>query len=246
MEIRESCGAVMINRRGLLKAAAGMLAVGAAAGLPATAPAAQAEAGDDAFVPEPGVQYVKLEKPIADWKEKLVKVFSYDCRFCYRYDVSVDPRVIPPVLAETGLSFYPVHLETKGEFGRTASEFFAMSMLRDQKAGRSMMDKDALFNKVKTALFLAYHREEERWPAGESAFIATMAKASGISAEEFARERRAKAVQQLSDAWKVSYDVAKIQGIPAFVINGRYLVLNKSLRNAESLKRLMVALARMP
>ena len=73
-----------------------------------------------------------------------------------------------------------------------------------------------------------------------------MAKASGISAEEFARERRTKAVQQLSDAWKVSYDVAKIQGIPAFVINGRYLVLNKSLRNAESLKRLMVALARMP
>lgn len=53
-------------------------------------------------------------------------------------------------------------------------------------------------------------------------------------------------MQQLSDAWKVSYDVAKIQGIPAFVINGRYLVLNKSLRNAESLKRLMVALARMP
>ena len=72
MEIRESCGAVMINRRGLLKAAAGVLAVGAAAGLPATAPAAQAEAGDDAFVPEPGVQYVKLEMPSADWDQKRV------------------------------------------------------------------------------------------------------------------------------------------------------------------------------
>ena len=227
----------MINRRGLLKAAAGVLAVGAAAGLPATAPAAQAD--DEAFVPEPGVQYVKLEKPIADWEEKLVKVFSYDCRFCYRYDVSVDPRVIPPVLAETGLTFYPVHLETKGEFGRTASEFFAMSMLRDQKAGRSMMDKDALFNKVKTALFLAYHREEERWPAGESAFIATMAKASGISAEEFAKARNDEAVKKLCAEWKTSYDVAKIQGIPAYVVNGKYLIMTKSIRNFDGMVNLV-------
>lgn len=230
-----------LGRRSFIGAAAGMAIASAFAGIPVIARGAQEPAA-----PVEGTQYVRLEKPVAAWQGKLVKVFSYDCRFCYRYDVSVDPRVIPKVLSSSGLEFYPVHLETKGEFGRTASEFFALCLLRDREAGRSTMDKNALFNRVKDALFLAYHREGERWEAGEAAFIATMAKASGISAEEFARERRTKSVQQLSDSWKVSYDVAKIQGIPAFVVNGRYLVLNKSLRNAQSLLDLMLALSRMP
>lgn len=193
-----------------------------------------------------GTQYVKLEHPIAAWQGKLVKVFSYDCRFCYRYDASVDPRVIPQVQKEAGLTFYPVHLETKGKYGRTASEFFALCLLRDQAAGRTNMDKESLFVKTKNALYEAYHRKGETWEKGEGAFIKTMIQASGISAEDFAKERKSPAVQQLADAWKASYDAAKVQGIPAFVVNGKYLVLNKSLRNAQGLVTLLNELSRLP
>ena len=196
--------------------------------------------------PVEGEQYVKLERPVAAWQGKLVKVFSYDCRFCYRYDTGVDPRVVPQVQKDAGLAFYPVHLETKGKYGRTASEFFALCLLRDQKAGRTNLDKDSLFVKTKNELYEAYHRKGETWESGEAAFIQTMSKASGISPEDFAEQRKTQAVQKLADAWKVSYEAAKVQGIPAFVVNGKYLVLNKSLRNAQGLVTLLNELSKLP
>ena len=70
--------------------------------------------------------------------------------------------------------------------------------------------------------------------------------ASGISPEDFAEQRKTQAVQKLADAWKVSYEAAKVQGIPAFVVNGKYLVLNKSLRNAQGLVTLLNELSKLP
>lgn len=204
-------------------------------------------AGVSLAAPVEGTQYVKLDKPVPAWQGTLTKVFSYDCRFCFRYDTTVDPKVIPLVLKDTGLAFNPVHLETKGVYGRTASEFLAMCLLKDKAAGRTNMDKDSLFVKVKDALYQAYHREEQRWEGGEAAFIETMSQASGISAADFAKERRTAPVQKLADSWKASaYDVALKQGIPAFVVNGKYLVLNKSLRNVKSLIELLDDLGKMP
>ena len=92
-----------------------------------------------------GTDYVKLDKPYAYGEGKLTKIFSYDCPFCYKYDVGVDPKVLPRIEKETGLKFNPVHLETKGKYGRAGSEFFAMCMLKDQAAGVSIESKDSLF-----------------------------------------------------------------------------------------------------
>ena len=39
-----------------------------------------------------GTDYVKLDKPYAYGEGKLTKIFSYDCPFCYKYDVGVDPE----------------------------------------------------------------------------------------------------------------------------------------------------------
>ena len=64
-----------------------------------------------------GTDYVKLDKPYAYGEGKLTKIFSYDCPFCYKYDVGVDPKVLPRIEKETGLKFNLVHLETKGKYG---------------------------------------------------------------------------------------------------------------------------------
>lgn len=82
---------------------------------------------------------------------------------------------------------------------------------------------------------------------GEKAFIEEMSKASGISAAEFAKERQSKPVQQLRQFWRdTSYDIARMQGIPAFVVNGKYLILNKSLRSAKDLNVLVKELNALP
>ncbi len=84
-----------------------------------------------------GTDYVKLDKPMVNAEGKLTKIFSYDCPFCFKYDVGVDPKVLPRIEKEAGLAFNPVHLETKGKYGRVASEFLAMCMLKDKAAGVS-------------------------------------------------------------------------------------------------------------
>lgn len=180
-----------------------------------------------------GTDYVVLQKPMINAEGKLTKVFSYDCPFCYKYDVGVDPKVLPRVEKELGLAFNPVHLETKGKYGRVASEFLAMCMLKDKAAGVPIEDKASLFKKAKDAVYHAYHRKAERWSAGEAAFIKTLTDATGISADEFQKAKNDPEVKRICDEWKTSYDVAKIQGIPAYVVNGKYLIMTKSIRSLD-------------
>ena len=192
-----------------------------------------------------GTDYVKLEKPYAYGEGKLTKVFSYDCPFCFKYDVGVDPKVLPRIEKETGLVFNPVHIETKGKYGRVASEFLAMCMLKDKAAGVSIESKDSLFKKAKDAVYKAYHKKGERWSAGEAAFLKTLTDATGISADEFNKAKGDEAVKKLCDEWKASYDIAKIQGIPAYVVNGKYLIMTKSIRGLDGMVNLVKELSAM-
>ncbi len=43
------------------------------------------------------------------------------------------------------------------------------------------------------------------------------------------RKERLPHVQNLVNSWKSVYDVAKIQGIPAYVVNGKWLIMTKSI-----------------
>lgn len=192
-----------------------------------------------------GTDYVKLEKPMVNAEGKLTKIFSYDCPFCFKYDVGVDPKVLPRIEKETGLAFNPIHLETKGKYGRIGSEFLAMCLLRDKAAGISVESKDSLFKKAKDAVYVAYHKKGERWTSGEAAFLKTMTDATGISADEFAKAKNDPAVTAMCDEWKLSYDVAKIQGIPAYVVNGKYLIMTKSIRSLDGMVELVKELKEM-
>lgn len=214
-----------------------LVAAAAAFGLTSTALSA--------FAAEKGTQYVVLDKPLPNAEGTLIKVFSYDCPFCYKYDVGVDPRVLPRIEKEVGLKFKPMHLETKGTYGRCASVFLAMCMLRDEKAGVSIEDKKSLFKKAKDAIYNAYHRKQERWTAGESAFLKTMTDATGLTAADYEAAKKDAAVTALADSWKVTYDVAKIQGIPAYVVNGKYLIMTESIRNFDGMVSLVKELAAM-
>ena len=44
-----------------------------------------------------GEDYVKLQKPLPVEQNTLVKVFSYACPFCYKYDKTVTPKVVEKI-----------------------------------------------------------------------------------------------------------------------------------------------------
>ena len=117
-----------------------------------------------AFTEGKDADYITLEKPLPGGEGKLVKVWSYDCPFCFKFDVGVDPKMVPLAEKATGLKFDMVHIETKGKYGRAGSELFAWCQLRDKAAGiTDWEDPKSIFKKAKDAIYKAYHRQGERW-----------------------------------------------------------------------------------
>ena len=96
----------------------------------------------------------------------------------------------------------------------------------------------------KTTLALHAVAEAQKL-GGEAAFIETLTGATGISADEFAKERKTAAVQNLVNSWKSVYDVAKIQGIPAYVVNGKWLIMTKSIQSIDGFVALIQKLSKM-
>jgi len=185
-----------------------------------------------------GTDYVKLEKPIANADKTLIKVFSYDCPFCYKYEKAVTPVIVPKL--PEGVTFRPFHLKTKGKYGETASQLLATLLIKDQDNGiKSVFDEHSQFKKAKMAYYNAYHDKKERWDAGADAFLETGLKASGLSKAEFDTAKEDPRVKALLAEWDQSYEVAKIQGVPAFVVNGKYLIKTASITSPDSMVELI-------
>lgn len=191
-----------------------------------------------------GSDYIVLKNPIPGMEGTLVKVWSYACPFCYKFDAAVDPRVLPRIEKEAGLRFVPIHLESKGDYGRVASTILAALELKDEAAGRSLEDKDSLYKKAKDVWYFAYHKKGERWAEGQGAFVKTAAEATGFTPEELLAMASQKPAVELADKWRVYYDVAKLQGVPAYVVNGRYVVMTKAIRNFDSFVNMVVELSK--
>ncbi|EEE1154148.1 thiol:disulfide interchange protein DsbA/DsbL [Salmonella enterica subsp. enterica serovar Teko] len=190
-----------------------------------------------------GTDYMVLEKPIPNADKTLIKVFSYACPFCYKYDKAVTGPVSDKV-ADL-VTFTPFHLETKGEYGKQASEVFAVLIAKDKVAGISLFDAKSQFKKAKFAWYAAYHDKKERWSDGKdpAAFIKTGLDAAGMSQADFEAALKDPAVQETLEKWKAAYDVAKIQGVPAYVVNGKYLIYTKNIKSIDSMAELVRELA---
>lgn len=195
-----------------------------------------------AFAFKAGADYVELESPILGAEGLLIKLFSYDCPFCYKYDVAVDPELRERI-RETGLRFAPWHIEARGKYGRTASEFLAWCELLDGASGRSVTDADSLYKKAKDAWYKAYNRQARRWFSGEEAFLKTGEDATGLSHADFETARKTPEVAALADLWRTGWDTARIQGIPAYVVHGRFLIMTKSIKSPQGLADLVIELA---
>jgi len=192
-----------------------------------------------------GVDYLVLEKPIPNVPNTLIKVFSYDCPFCYKYDKLVFPIVVPKL--PDGLTFRPFHLKTRGKYGVQGSELFAVLLVKDQENGLSdkeFYSEKSLLKKAMTAYYQAYHDKKERWDAGPDAFLKPGLEAVGMSKAEFDNAKNSPKVKALLNEWEASYEIAKIQGVPAFVVNGKYLIYTKSIKSVGSMLELINELSK--
>lgn len=190
-----------------------------------------------------GTDYVKLEKPIANAEGTVIKVFSYDCPFCYKYDKAVTKPVMKKV---PEMKFVPYHLATKGVFGKYGSEILAVMIAKDQAAGIDLLDDNSNFKKAKFALYKAYHDKKEKWgndaskPENVEAFYKTALEPVGMTKADVDAAVKDQKIQDILNKWGMdqnsdSYMVAKIQGVPAFVVDGKYLIYTKSIKGIDQM-----------
>ena len=189
-----------------------------------------------------GTDYVVLAKEIPNAKGTLIKVWSYDCPFCYKYDKAVTPVIVPKLPA--GMTFKPYHLKTKGKYGEQGSQLFAVLMAKDEEKGIAPTAEQSQFKKAKFAYYNAYHDKKERWDAGPDAYLNTGLDAVGMTRTDFDAAKASPKVQKSLADWEVAYEVAKIQGVPAYVVNGKYLILTKSIASVDGMQELIAELAK--
>lgn len=181
-----------------------------------------------------GIDYIVLKEPIPNAQNSVIEVFNYSCPFCYKYS-KILPQIIKSLPKNT--AFIPYHMEQKGDYGRLASELFAVLIIKDKKSGTAINDeKNSSFKRAEHRYFEEYHLKKNRWNEGKDAFLKTGLDAANISLEEFQRELQSTEVQALLKDWQKAYDIALIQGIPAFVINGKYLIKTNELKSLDDLK----------
>lgn len=200
-------------------------------------------AGVSAFGATEGSDYVKLERVIPNAEGTVIKVYSYDCPFCYKFDKAVTKPVMEKL---PDMKFTPFHLATKGKFGKFASEILAVMMVKDDAAGVAYLDDKANFKKAKFNLYKAYHDKKERWgddvtnDANVNAFFATALEGLNMTRADVDAAAKDEKVQALLNAWGLdqngdAYMVAKVQGVPAFVVDGKYLILTKSIKGVDAM-----------
>lgn len=182
-----------------------------------------------------GRDFVVLKEPLPNAQNSVIEIFSYACPFCYRYS-----KILPKVIESLpkNVEFKPYHLEKMGDYGKVASQVFAVLLDKDKKSNITTKDSKSAFLKAQNAYFSEYNIKKERWGQGKNlqAFLHTGLDAAGVKIEEFYAALQEKGVQEILRSWEAGYEVAIIQGVPAFVVNGKYLIYTKSIASLKDLE----------
>ena len=183
---------------------------------------------------EEGTDYQTLEKPLSVPKDSVVKVFSYECVHCYKFDRTVTPKLFSEL---DGVKFIPYHLKTKGKLGETASKIFAAMIALDEANDVSLLSDKSKFKKAKFAVYNAIHDKNDDFNGGKdkARFIKTAISAAGVSEADYDKALASPRAQEILKTWDESYDVAKVQGVPAYVVSGKYLLNAQALGSIDAM-----------
>ena len=183
---------------------------------------------------EEGKEYQILQKPLDVPKNSVVKVFSYECPHCYKFDKTVTPKLFSEL---DGVKFIPYHLKTKGKLGETASKIFAAMIALDEANDVSLLSDKSKFKKAKFAVYNAVHDKNDDFNGGKdkARFIKTAISAAGVSEADYDKALASERAQEILKTWDESYDVAKVQGVPAYVVSGKYLLNAQALGSIDAM-----------
>ncbi|QCD53341.1 MULTISPECIES: DsbA family protein [unclassified Campylobacter] len=173
-----------------------------------------------AFALTDGIEYKVLERPLSVGDNTLTKVFSYACSHCYKFDKGVTQKVMSKL---DGVKFIPYHLKSKGEFGETVSGILASMISLDEEKNIGYFDDKSLFKRAKFAIYRSYHDKNEQF-SDKNEYINKILKDTKVNRSDYEKALSTTRAQEILSSWDDSYSVAVLSGVPAFVVNGKYLI----------------------
>lgn len=171
-----------------------------------------------------GKQYTTLDKPIQD-APKVIEFFSFLCPHCYDFErtFGINKAVIDNLPANVKLTRYHVDF-LGGEYGVLLTRTWAVAIALGVE------------DKVLDPIFDGLQKKQtiKNPQTLKDAFI----KAAGITSAEYDAAWNSFAVNALVSKQEKAVADFKIEGVPAFYVNGKYLLRNEGMdsNNAENFK----------
>jgi len=173
-----------------------------------------------------GTHYTVISAKAPTEKPQVVEFFSFLCPACYRFEpiVKTLKEKLPPEV-----KFSKSHVEFLGaDLGVALSRAYAIAQLLKVE------------DTVNPALFNAIHVEKRRLTS--LADIRPIFLASGVKAKTF--DGAAKSFMVNGIASKMSHNAKKfrINGVPTFVVNGKYQIDNTTIKSQAGFEELVTYL----
>lgn len=167
-----------------------------------------------------GVHYQVISDGPATKTPEITEFFSFYCGHCYNFAKNVAPKLKDNMPA--GVKFNQEHVEfIGGSMGEEMSRAYAIA----QQLG--------VLDKIETALFAAIHEQGQRFTSRDD--IRKLFIANGVSGKDFDNASNSFMVNSIIAKMRRDTENAKIQGVPALVVNGKYLVKTDAIKSYDEM-----------
>ncbi|MGL5390878.1 MAG: thiol:disulfide interchange protein DsbA/DsbL [Shewanella sp.] len=176
-----------------------------------------------------GVHYTVINDGPGTAKPEIMEFFSFYCPHCYTFSQTVVPKIISE--KPEGIAFNQAHVDFIGkEMGVEMSRAFAIAHQLN------------VADKVEPALFSALHDKKQHFTNRND--IRALFIANGVDAKAFDAAAESFMVQAQMAKMKRDTENAKLTGVPALVVNGKYRVETGAIKSYDELLAIAYYLAK--
>ena len=176
-----------------------------------------------------GVHYTVINDGPATAKPEITEFFSFYCPHCYNFAKTVVPKIIAD--KPDGVAFNQAHVDFIGkEMGVEMSRAFAVA---------HQLNVD---DKIDNALFSAIHDKKQNFTNRDD--IRALFIANGVDGKTFDAAAESFMVKAQMAKMKRDTENAKLTGVPALVVNGKYRVETGSIKSYDELLDIAFFLAK--
>ena len=182
-------------------------------------------------------QHVQLK----DAKGTIVEIFSYQCIHCYNHFRAKTMALLGQKFPN--MIFHEWQVAQMGEYGAQMDKILAFAHALDLRDGLdSVLSENSYTNKILKAYFEATfkHRfrfsDEGQFYSIALAIFNEMHKITVNDIQNYALSESGKAYLAKSAQ---AYEVARINGTPGFIINGKYLLDMSKINSPDDLQKVV-------